>query len=133
MNEERVPVEQEDLMDLLRNSSELYVQNANVDGNTGKVYEVIAREPGKIEGFYLGDLVEATFQHRGCGCGPDVTAEGDYLVQTGRISGAPGFALGGPATKYDLATNTTSGDTHEIFLYFEEKPSEKVRTTIMNS
>ncbi len=130
MVEERIMLRSENLMDLLKNSSSLYLQRANVDGTAGKVYEIIGREPGRIDCFYLGDLIESTFRHSGCGCGPDVRVEGDYLVETGRISFNPRFALGGSATLYDLATNALSGVAHEIFLFFKNKPIEKVRMTI---
>ena len=123
-----IPLNRDDLDNLL--DRELLVVGANVDGHLGRVYEVISRSLDQVTGLYLGDLYESTFNRGGCGCGGEINAEGDYLLLVGRISFHPRFALGGSATKYVIKFNETLGDTHEIFLYFEKTPTEKVLMTL---
>ena len=125
-----IPIAEKDLEDLFSKNAELLVVGANVNGHPGKVYEVIDRSLDKITAFYLGDLYESTFRRGGCGCGGEDNVEGDYLIETGRISFHPQFALGGQATKYDLKSNKTSGDTRDIFLYFDKTPTEKVQMSL---
>ncbi len=123
----KIAMSQNDWKSLLFQKKTLYVVGVNENGHPGRVYEVESRSSGRLECFLFGELEEATFQHRGCGCGSEREAKGDYLVLVGRVTSA---GLGGMAQTYDLITDTVSGEKHELYLFFPIQPTEKVRETI---
>lgn len=156
MTDTRFPVEGNYFVDLLRQNSELYVTGVNVNGHPGRVYEVVSREPGKLDGFYIGDLEHfmicgVQFEDSGkramlksyllgilrrgdlgnLANEMDPEPEGDYLLKVIGIGGDD--ELQGFGQKYTLESNQQVGDIYRVILFFKEIPKVKVRETVLLS
>lgn len=148
------PIEPRDyLKSLTSQIAEIYV--AGIDGQTGKVYEVISREPGLLRGYFFGDLEEVAIHgtrfedqaksdlweqfhlgglpwdelvSRGGTEGFDPTPKGDYLLKVEGYGDDDRLVAFGQ--KYDLASNVASGDRYKMFLFLQRAPTKKVLTVI---
>ncbi len=136
--------------------AEIYIAGVNVDGHAGRICEVISREPGKIDGYLLGELESVQIfgtvfadpekralwdrfhsgelswnelKSRGGDEDFDPTPQGDYLAVVGGYHRRKGL-IGDFAHKYDLRRNEISGDEYRMFMFLKEDLTEKVRTTI---
>lgn len=160
MAEEIIPVDKHYVRDLGNRGAELYLASINISKlHPGRVYEVSERQPGRLEGFLIGEIKDSMihgtvfedpakeelwrryfagelpweeFVSRGCQEGFDPRPEGDYLMHaTGHTPDYRGI-VGIPTRRYDLSTDVISGDTYQMYLLLKTVPTEKIRTVITN-
>ena len=110
-----------------RKEGQLYLTQPSL-----RLYQVVSREAGRLEGYDVPHLVKATFSQGDCGCGSDNDIKGNLLITLSRFKISSDFALSGDARAYDISTNTLSGVEHPIYLYFSKIPSVLSRVYLVN-